>query len=309
MILGIDVGYSHTKVSYGLGENDHFIFKSTVDEGSLDDVITAIKVEHLEKNYIIGENRGTIDTEINKINSNTFRILLYTAIAKAMKDNTVDNEIQIVTGLPAQFYQSQKSDLIYEYKGKKVNMVLNGEPRLFTIKDIIVFPQSSGVLLTNNELLKGDVAIVDIGGFTIDISFFNGVKLKRLETIDKIGMNTLNNELAKEIKNQYCISYDVLKMDDILNTREIVRNNEIINIDNLINNVLRKHNKLIYNRLTGLKDFDIYKHVYIGGGALRLQKFIKEVDKNINEIDDNTIYANAKAFYIIGVEKFGNKEN
>lgn len=303
MILGIDVGYSHTKVATG---SENIIFKSTVDEGSLDDVISAIKVEYLEKDYVVGENIGLYDTSINKITSNTFKILLYTSIAKSMKNSSVE-DIQIVTGLPAQYYQDQKNDLINEYKGKKITMVLNDKPKMFTIKDLIVFPQSAGILLTNPDELKGNVAIIDIGGYTVDVSFFNDKNLKRLETIE-LGMNTLANSIVKQIKKEYSVSYDVLQIDEILNNREIIKDNKTVKIDKLIDDVLRKHAILIYNRLKGLKDFDINKHVYIGGGSLRLEKFIKELD-NVETIDENSIFTNAKAFYKIGVEKFGNKED
>lgn len=292
MKLGIDVGYSHTKV---IGENIEFTFKSTIEEGSLD-IGNSIRVDFDGKTYTVGEQNGLYATEINKMHSLNFKICLYTAIAKAMKNKT-NEEIQLVTGLPAQYYQAQKEDLIKELQGKKVTITLNDEPKRFTITDVIVFPQSAGVLLLEPNKLKGDVCVIDIGGFTVDVSYFNNKKLRKLHTLE-LGMNVLANTLVQKIKAEYGVSYDVLKVDDILDTNEIVKDGEPVNIEMLIDEVLEAHTKLIENRLKGLQEYNLSKHIFVGGGSLRLSKFLDI------EIDPDTIYTNAKAYYKIGCEKF-----
>lgn len=292
MKLGIDVGYSHTKV---IGENIEFTFKSTIEEGSLD-IGNSIRVDFDGKTYTVGEQNGLYATEINKMHSLNFKICLYTAIAKAMKNKT-NEEIQLVTGLPAQYYQAQKEDLIKELQGKKVTITLNDEPKRFTITDVIVFPQSAGVLLLEPNKLKGDVCVIDIGGFTVDVSYFNNKKLRKLHTLE-LGMNVLANTLVQKIKAEYGVSYDVLKVDDILDTNEIVKDGKPINIEMLIDEVLEAHTKLIENRLKGLQEYNLSKHIFVGGGSLRLSKFLDI------EIDPDTIYTNAKAYYKIGCEKF-----
>ncbi|MBM7836454.1 ParM/StbA family protein [Clostridium sardiniense] len=292
MRLGIDVGYSHTKV---IGENVEFTFKSTIEEGALD-IGNSIRVDFDGKTYTVGEQNGLYATEINKMHSLNFKICLYTAIAKAMKNKTTE-EIQLVTGLPAQYYQAQKEDLIKELQGKKITITLNDEPKRFTITDVIVFPQSAGVLLLEPNKLKGDVCVIDIGGFTVDVSYFNNKKLRKLHTLE-LGMNVLANTLVQKIKAEYGVSYDVLKADDILDTNEIVRNGKAINIETLIDEVLESHTRLIENRLKGLQEYNLSKHIFVGGGALRLAKFLDI------EIDTDTVYTNAKAYYKIGCEKF-----
>lgn len=292
MKLGIDVGYSHTKV---IGENIEFTFKSTIEEESLD-IGNSIRVDFDGKTYTVGEQNGLYATEINKMHSLNFKICLYTAIAKAMKNKT-NAEIQLVTGLPAQYYQAQKEDLIKELQGKKVTITLNDEPKRFTITDVIVFPQSAGVLLLEPNKLKGDVCVIDIGGFTVDVSYFNNKKLRKLHTLE-LGMNVLANTLVQRIKAEYGVSYDVLKVDDILDTNEIVKDGKPINIEMLIDDVLESHTKLIENRLKGLQEYNLSKHIFVGGGSLRLSKFLDI------EIEPDTIYTNAKAYYKIGCEKF-----
>ncbi|MGU8484985.1 ParM/StbA family protein [Clostridium perfringens] len=295
MILGIDVGYSHTKT---IGENICFTFKSTVEEGSLD-IGNALVVEYDGKTYTIGEENGLYATEINKIHSLNFQVCLFTAIAKAMGNKSTE-DIQLVTGLPAQYYQAQKDDLIKELKGKKVTITLNDSPKRFNITDVIVFPQSAGVLLLEPQRLTGDTCIIDIGGFTVDVSYFNNKKLRKLHTLE-LGMNVLANTLVQKIKAKYGVSYDVLKADDILNSGEIVVDGKAQQITELIDEVLEQHTNLIMNRLKGIQEYNISKHIFIGGGSLRLEKFI-----GITNVDQNSFYTNAQAFYKIGCEKFEN---
>lgn len=293
MILGIDVGYSHTKT---IGENIGFSFKSTVEEGALD-ISNDLVVEYGGKTYTVGEENGLYATEINKIHSLNFQLCLFTAIAKAMGNKTTE-DIKLVTGLPAQYYQAQKEELIKVLKDKKVTITLNNNPKRFNITDVIVFPQSAGVLLLEPEKLTGDTCIIDIGGFTVDLSYFNNKKLRKLHTLE-LGMNVLANTLVQKIKAKYGVSYDVLKVDDILNSGEIIVDGKVQQITNLIDEELEQHTNLIMNRLKGIQEYNISKHIFIGGGSLRLEKFISE-----NNIDSNSFYTNAQAFYKIGCEKF-----
>ncbi|MDZ5038220.1 StbA family protein [Clostridium perfringens] len=295
MILGIDVGYSHTKV---IGENILFSFKSTVEEGALD-IGNALVVEYDGKTYTIGEENGLYATEINKIHSLNFQVCLFTAIAKSMGNKATEN-IQLVTGLPAQYYQAQKDDLIKELKGKKVTITLNDNPKRFNITDVIVFPQSAGVLLLEPQRLIGDTCIIDIGGFTVDLSYFNNKKLRKLHTLE-LGMNVLANTLVQKIKAKYGVSYDVLKVDDILDNGQIIVDGKSQKITELIDEVLEQHTNLIMNRLKGIQEYNTSKHIFIGGGAKRLKNFI-----GINSVDPDSIFTNAQAFYKIGCEKFEN---
>lgn len=292
MILGIDVGYSHTKVT---GEKVEFGFKSTIEEGALD-IGSSLVLEDNEKIYTVGEDAGIYATDINKIETENFEICLYTAIAKAMGRKSTEI-IDLVTGLPAQYYQEQKDKLIKALEGKNVTVSLNGKPKRFTIRNVIVFPQSAGVLLLNPELLVGDTCIVDIGGFTVDLSIFSGKKLRKLYTIEE-GMNVVANKLVQKIKSEYEVSYDILKADDLLDSKIIIKDNKQVNIESLIDSVLAAHYKIIENRLKGIAEYNTSKRIFVGGGSKRLESFID------TDVAEDTVYTNSRAYYKIGVEKF-----
>ncbi|HFD2033473.1 TPA: StbA family protein [Clostridium perfringens] len=298
MIIGADIGYAYTKV---WTRDDKFCFKSTIEEGILD-ICNTLKVEFEDKQYTVGENseNSLYDNNVNKITSLNFKLCLYTAIAKAMKNEMVA-EVKLVTGLPASYYSSQKDDLINELKDKTITLALNNEPKMFTITDVIVFPQSAGVLILNPEKLMGDVCVCDIGGFTVDVSYFNNRKLKRLFTFE-LGMNILGKALVDEIRSEYNVTYDILRADDLLDGKTIAKNGKPIDISNLVDEVLNRHTNIVINRLESIKEFNTSTRIFIGGGSLRLKKYLNE-----EFIEQDTIYTNARSFYILGVSKFGKK--
>ena len=176
MIISVDVGYTKTKSVSRYGRR---MFSSTVKEGSID-INKSIIVEFGGVEYTIGE-KGAFSVDLNKIQDQTFQLCLYTAILQHMQYNTDD--INLVTGLPIAYYSNQKHSLVEELQGKEVFMKYNGTNKIFTINRCLVFPQSAGLFVLYPELFKGDVIVIDIGGMTVDVSYFEGLKLIKYATI------------------------------------------------------------------------------------------------------------------------------
>ena len=297
MKIGVDVGYNLTKV---IGANLELKFKSTVSD-EVQEVSSSLVIEYKGTMYTIGENDGIYATEIDKINDKSFKLCLYTAIARAMKNSRQEN-VQLVTGLPAQYFKEQKDKLIDSLKNKEISIKIGSSPdnlelKQFRITDVIVFPQSAGVLVTDPNSLLGDTCVIDIGGFTVDISYFSNRKFKKPYTLE-LGMNILSASIVGMIKSKYKVSYDVLAVDDILNTNTIIKNGTAINIKEDLDKELKKHANKILNRLTGIPEYNISQHIFIGGGSVRLQRFLNTT------VTKDSIYTNARAFYKIGVNKF-----
>jgi plasmid segregation protein ParM len=296
MIVGVDVGYSHTKVYSSRGAD---IFLSTFEEGTNDVNKKAIKIEFEGKEYTIASPTGAFSTDLNKINDLNFRLCLYTAIARQMKSDTVA-EIQLVTGLPAEYYKSQKQELINSLEGLKVNIILNGQPKRFTITNCLVFPQSAGLFILNPGKFEGDNIVIDIGGLTVDVSLFDDMTLTRTGTYE-LGMLKLYDKIIQTVKAEYEVSYDVLKAEQIIKTKQIIDNGEVIDVTDLVNRVLRNHtDSIIMNVKNGFKEYDTSRRNFIGGGSYMLRDYLPGI------INSEDIYTNAKAFYMVGVDRFEN---
>jgi plasmid segregation protein ParM len=296
-ILGIDVGYSHTKVYSKTGTD---VFLSTVEEGTNEVNKKAITIEYKEKEYTIGEKTGNFSTDLNKIDDPIFRLCLYTAIARQIGDD-ITAEIHLITGLPAEYFKEQKQQLIDSLEGKSFTLVYKNIPRRITISNCIVFPQSAGVFILNpRDFEHENNIIIDCGGLTVDVALFHDYTLADTGTYE-LGMLKLYDKIVQAIKAAYKVSYDTLQAERIITTKRIIVNDKGIDVTNLVNDVLEKHTKkILMDVKNGFKEYSTSRRTFIGGGAYMLKDYLP------GEVKKDDIYLNAKAFYTIGVNRFEN---
>lgn len=287
MIIGVDVGYTYTKTSTKDGED---IFRSTVREGSFD-INKSITVEFGGKGYTIGE-KGSYSVDLNKTQDETFRLCLYTAIVQAMKYNT--ENINLVTGLPVAYYSQQKQILRDSLEGKDIFLKHKEKHKVFTINRCLVFPQSAGLFTLYPDLFEKDLLIIDIGGMTVDVSYFEGLKLVKYATYP-MGMMVLYGEIIQVINSKHAVNLELLDAEKVINAGMEI---EGYKID--IEDIIRKHMEDILRPIKLEFPYKITKKNFIGGGAVVLQEYFCE------PVRKESIYDNARAFYQIGVEKFGN---
>jgi plasmid segregation protein ParM len=180
--------------------------------------------------------------------------------------------IQLVTGLPIEYFKSQKQELIQSLEGNTINIVFNDIPKRFTITKCIVFPQSAGLFILNpNEFENNDNIVLDIGGLTVDVSVFSDLKLTKSGTYE-LGMLKLYDKIAQAIKAEYEVSYDSLAAEKIIKTKKIIKNGKGIDVTKLIDNILKKHTDLIImNVKNGFKEYNTCNRFFIGGGAYTLR--------------------------------------
>ncbi|WP_283697702.1 ParM/StbA family protein [Clostridium perfringens] len=142
MILGLDIG---NITSIGVGDKEDFITESRLREfEELDDFSGNDIVEINDKKFIF--NEGYFENNVVKHEKENFINLLYYTIAKTLdKENSKENDVKIVIGVPAGQYNSEKERL------KKVilnnqckNIKINGESRTINIEDIFIAPEGYG---------------------------------------------------------------------------------------------------------------------------------------------------------------------
>jgi plasmid segregation protein ParM len=286
MIIGVDVGYTYTKTATKEGTD---IFRSTVKEGSLD-INKSITIEYQGKEYTIGE-KGSYSVDLNKTQDETFLICLYTAIAKAMQHNS--DEIDLVTGLPVAYYSSQKQILKDSLEGKDIFLKYNGKHKIFTINRCLVFPQSAGLFTLYPDLFEKDLLTIDVGGMTVDVSYFEGLKLTKYATYP-MGMLKLYGEIIQSINAEHAVNLDLLDAEKIIQEGLEIEGKPV-NIEHII----QKHTEDILRPVKLEFQYKTSKKVFIGGGAVALKEYLP------GPIREESIFDNVRAFYRIGVEKFG----
>lgn len=291
MVLGVDVGYYATKV---YGEYGRDIFLSTVQEGSYD-YNDSIVVEFEGKTYTVGERSGDFTVDTNKIDNEVFKICLFTAIARSIKD---DAQVYLATGLPIQYYSKQKEALKKSLDGLGVAIKYNSDWKNFIIEDVVVYPQGAGLAVLESKLAYSPTIITDIGGHTTDVSVFNGGKLLSKATYEN-GMLSLYGKVVQEVKAQYGVSYDILDAYGIITSKKIVVDGRSKHIEDIINPILKNHTiRAITNIKNDFKEFDSYSRIFMGGGSMLLKDYLPH-----GSLIEN-VYANAEIFYRVGVEEF-----
>jgi len=300
-IMGVDVGYSHTKTCSAKGTD---IFISTIEEGVLEINRKAINIEYNEKEYTVGEKSGNFSTDLSKINDPIFRICLFTAIARQLDDDDLIVDINLVTGLPAEYFKEQKQDLIDSLKGTSETLIYKEIPRKITISDCIVFPQSAGVFVLNPKDFEGENnIIIDIGGLTVDVAFFQDYVLTKTGTYE-LGMLKLYDKVVQAIKAVHKVSYDTLQAERIIKNKKITVDDKGIDVTDSVNEILKKHtDKILMDVKNGFKEYSTSRRTFIGGGAYTLKENLP------GEVKKDDIYLNAKAFYEVGVKKFEKKQD
>lgn len=295
MNIGIDVGYYNTcYVTEGVKK----LFTSIAEEDSMN-LSDNLAIELDGKKYTIGVT-GTFTSNSNKIEDEVFKLCLYTAIADSMK-TSMDLDVHVITGLPIAYYIDQKDDLKKSLTNRTVTMSIirkgKKENKTFRIAKVDVFPQSAGVMITNPELFKANThtVVVDIGGFTTDISLFKGKELvpNRYRTLQR-GMLKLNGVLKNHLSAKG-MDIGLFEVRDLL-----------ANTDNL-SNILSKEkldkiqqmyvDSIIKDILVEFPEYAYCQRVFIGGGSQDLKQYINE------NVLDNSLFLNAEAYYRIGKVK------
>lgn len=300
-LAGIDVGYSHTKIVTGEKGSKVDSFKSTVEVGEIQVNKNANVIEFEGTRYTVGENTGRQIFETNKIFDLNFDLCLMTSIARTHKVNNV--ELNLVTGLPILYFQNQKDELIEALHSKEYNFLFNGEERKVNIRDVQVFPQSAGLpLLYPKEFEDKSVLVIDIGGFTVDVSLFEGGRLTSFNSYDK-GVLVFHKHLSKLINSEFSTRYTFQDMEKVIDRGIIINEEKTINSDKII---LDEHRYWVQSIIDAvIADFPwkqgLDSRTFIGGGSLAFKEYLPKT----KSIKTDEVHSNAKAFYNVGVQLFG----
>lgn len=295
MRISADIGYNTTNF---IGEDMEGSFLSTIKEQTHELETAKYIVEYNNKTYLIGNTDGFTSTEQSRDKDAIFHLCLYTAIAASMH-STIDNNVRLITGLPAQFFAEQKLPLIRALKDRQVALKINGKFKSFTITNVIVFPQSAGLFLYDKSLVEKDTLVVDIGGGTVDITYMSQGQFKEAKTYP-IGVNSMYDTLLQTL-SKYGINYsNRMKAQELIDDHCVYVEGKEIDITRDINSILSFKAKEIINSIKqSFPEQSKYSRwLFIGGGALLLKNYLSDY-----KVLDDAQMINVKTYDIIGRTK------
>jgi plasmid segregation protein ParM len=319
-IVGIDLGYANTKVYDG---SPH-IFPSIV--GTPEDASfqamgrgVAFQITYDGKKYNVGDSAleqsrlSYRQEDRDWYKSNDYMVLFMAALSKAFNHS---GEAQVVTGLPINFYENDKSELEARLTAIHHIMQPNKETVSVNVSRCRVIPQPMGTLIdagldengtiVNAEVATSHIGVIDIGGKTTNLLHANKMSDVRPESASvEIGGWDIVRAARPAIEN---VARGA-KLDDhdiatAIRTRSVSYRGEMLELDGALDDSLNDFAMAIASKA---KEFwpgqgaELNNIFLSGGGAQLIGDLVKRHIEHPNiTIVDDSVFANVRGYYKLG---------
>lgn len=180
MVVGLDIGYGYTKVATSDGKL--FMFKTVISQyipqkiwGKNGDPVIVNSMEYLIGDSVEDNVNGNFSVSEDFVATNEY----YAIIAKVL--DMIGNNVELlVLGLPPGLYTEQRtSELVRKFR--LITMKNKLGHSIEHPESIMYIPQGSGIYFShvlggNIEDLNLNVAVIDIGYYTLDAVCFSAGK-------------------------------------------------------------------------------------------------------------------------------------
>lgn len=301
IVIGIDHGFRNMKTK------DH-CFPSAIEEisnipsepGGIEDILV-----YKGKFYTINAKNISAAMSHDKANSPEYYLLTLAAIAKQCRTYGItDGNLYIAAGLPQAWYLKQKNSFQqFLMKERNLKYQFAGIQYNFYLSDVSIFAQGQAAAIDYIVSHKGqDFLVVDIGGETLDLLFFQNGKLSFNESKPSgKAMIYLHQKISDAILaetetpitgNSFIENYinSGSKEEKPKNKFFSIVQRELISYSKLVFQIIAEHGFSL----------DILPVIFVGGGAKIIRKF-GTYDNYYDVTFEEDIHANAK-----GYERFEN---
>ena len=245
----------------------------------------------LEDNIYIF-NKGNFNKELCKTKKN-FKVSLLYGLSKA----GVTGDINLILHLPSSSFLGQKDILVDELQGKEFEYICNGKQNNIRIKKLGVLKEGFSSFYSLSKRNKGLIAVIDIGGRSTEIFTFSDGQLEKEKSI---AIGTMN--LFQSITDKLTNAGENRKLEDI----QKLLDNNIISIENYSDDIERLSKELTNDVKLDIPNLEDYKIFVTGGGAEYFINSLKNIYKNVDEMQDN-LFSNVLGAFEIGKAKGWNK--
>ena len=252
-----------------------------------------------KERFVLGASATDYDYSTNKA-IDLHRYAIYTMIHKYALNNQIVN---LTIGCPLSIFHNVEKREKYKnfiMQNKVISFTVDGETKQFTLDKVKVVPEGSGYLLKNSDVyLNRLVGIVDIGGLNLNGCVYNKlVPDKNTYFTENQGSHILRNDLRIALNEEFGAELEDFLMEQVLEDGYLKKypkeSKEFI--DKFMKDFLEIKIKNSMKKKGWSIDFmDI---VFVGGGSLLLQKYIKEVFPSA-KISENAQWENVEGAYIL----------
>ncbi len=317
MNVGLNIGNGYTKAHDGrgtvvfpsvVGPAVQLAFQSRLQEQHVNDII----LQTGERSWFVGElairqSPDPIPLRGRKRDKEMTRVLALTAFYRlGIPSNTA---LQIVTGLPIDWYQrGDRREMVEALTGDH-RAIVNGEPYRWIVDSVEVFPEPFGTIAYEALRLGGDpqilskpVAVVDIGTTTVNLALFEAMEYIDAKSHSyEIGMAQAYELVARECAERYEIELDATEAEQAFRQGYIEVRGKVEDISRICDRARASVRDSVKGRGTSLwgDAGTIYRVPLTGGGAYPLERELVAVWQQAR-IVPNAQTANAIGYYLYG---------
>lgn len=321
-VLGIDIGFGFTKASNGketvmfksiYGESVDIQFRSDMGNSTF---TSSLHVTIDDKSYFVGDfaeqqsnvRQFTLDQE--KLLTDFVKIL---ALTVAGKFSEKEAALNVVSGLPVAYFKENNKRFAKLLTGQH-NIVYHKADgtdvkRRVYIKKVRMMPQPLGSFfnllmddkgkITNAELTRQKIGVVDIGFRTTDFTIFDNLRYidRGSSTMDG-GISKVFRVIASKLQEKTGINVELYRLYDAVEHGIIKMRGQEYDISKIRDQVYKQAAESIANDIDRLwaDDWDIDAIVLSGGGSMQLAAHLqpliagnvlpmpKDVDSRLNNV-------------------------
>ena len=277
----------------GLGDKTT-IFRTQVVEIPKYNSYYDVVVELEGKFYVIGE--GSIDTSVSK-KEEIHRVCTLYAITQMFDDLSYGEDVYLVMGSPIQTFENadHKQEFIDFMKGDfggVIEIKVNNKPFVFNLKDVLVLPESCGVVQVHRDKFKDKlVGVIDWGGLQVNCMIYdNGKPIKSTGFTRQLGGYALEQEIVNKL-NSMGYNYQEYELKYVIeNPMEHEKDVVEFVAQKYLNAILQECQKMKWN----INNIDLF---FTGGTSDRLSRYIVEKDY---EVSPTAMTDNVTGFGVLG---------
>lgn len=287
--IGVDLGNANVNTSEGIE------FESKIKTGIINMNESDLKVIFEGLDYTVGAIDGSPNISKKRHKKLAYKISLLTAIAKSYAIKNI--KCNVVVGVPVEWFNDQelKNDIketILSWGPQKITV--NGTEKTINIENADIFCESAIVFQDREKFKKEKTLVVDCGGSTIDVSFWDGLNLLYARTY-KDGMISLYGNVAKAINSKYKTDIAAYIAKECVGKETFEINQELKDIK-FVDAVVQNYVDGLTSYINQEFEVDAATSIQlIGGGAIQLaEKLQDEYEKAI--LNEDAAFANANTY-------------
>lgn len=305
--IGVDIGYGYTKTYTSEGKRS---FPTAVTY-----LVPEATFSQIEPVYVNGEaflagddalreGKGLISTRTaGFVMSKPWLAILGYALGV---NNYACEDGTIVFGVPpGQFNRTMVWSIIDTVK--KASVSYKGYNYSFTKMNIKVIPQGAGIFFAymagHSDDFERNIAVVDIGHYTIDMIFFSGGKYVEGATRSShLGVSLILDEISRLFQRQHGLTIDINTAHRLLANGTVTILDQIYTVNNL-REVVKSYARQVSSEInTYFHSLSVRPEIGLaGGGGINVLKGLVGLDYKLRIVDPPE-FANAIGYWHYGKE-------